>query len=358
MSRNRPQYLRVYEELRASIINGDYALGARLPSKRAISERQGVSVVTVEHALSLLADEGYTEPRERSGVFVAFRREDAFSAPERPVAPPPAVPAQESGVADTAFPFTVMARAMRRVLADYQARILVKPPNAGTPELRRALSAYLARSRGLRVSPEQIFIGAGSEYLYGMIVEALGRGRTYAIEKPSYEKIEQVYQARGVRCEQLPLGPEGIASSALARTGATVLHITPYRSFPSGVTATAAKRREYARWAGQGDRWVVEDDFESEFSLIGKPEETVFALCAGGRALYLNTFSRTVSPSLRVGYLVLPEGLVGRFHEAVGFYSCAVPAFEQYVLADLLDSGEFERHISRVRRRLRRSSKK
>ena len=140
-------------------------------------------------------------------------------------------------------------------------------------------------------------------------------------------------------------------------TEATVLHITPYRSFPSGVTASASKRREYLRWAEAGDRYIVEDDFESEFSLLRKPEETVFARSRSQNVIYLNTFSRTVSPSLRVGYMVLPRKLLPVFEMRVGFYSCTVPAFEQYVLAELLEGGDFERHINRIRRAGRRGDR-
>ena len=136
-----------------------------------------------------------------------------------------------------------------------------------------------------------------------------------------------------------------------------MLHITPFRSFPTGVTASASKRVEYLRWADEGDRYIVEDDFESEFSLLRKPEETVFARATRDNVIYLNTFTRTVSPSLRVGYMVLPKGLVERFEQRVGFYSCAVPVFEQVLLADLIASGDYERHINRVRRQKRRESR-
>ena len=185
----------------------------------------------------------------------------------------------------------------------------------------------------------------------------LGRDRVFAIESPSYEKIEQVYRARGVRCELLPLGHDGIRSAALKSTAAQVLHITPFRSFPSGVTASASKRLEYLQWAGEGDRYIVEDDFESEFSLLRKPEETVFARAERQNVIYLNTFSRTVSPSIRVGYMLLPPRLREVFSQKAGFYSCPVPAFEQYVLSVLLDSGDFERHINRIRRQERKKER-
>ncbi len=348
MKKDKPLYIQLYETLREEITGGQWPCGARLPSRRQTAKDRGVSVVTAEHSYELLCQEGYAEARPRSGFFVCFRAEDGFAAAEAGIPARPAVRFAADG--ETAFPFSVLARTMRRVLTEWGDAILFKPPNAGCDELREAISRYLARNRGMHVSPGQIVIGSGAEYLYGLVVEMLGRGRVFAVESPSYEKIEQVYRAKGVRCDLLPLGRDGIQSSALLSTRASVLHITPYRSFPSGVTASASKRREYLHWAGEEGRFIVEDDFESEFSLLRKPEETVFSRSDKQNVLYLNTFSRTISPSMRVGYMVLPEGLTALFAEKVGFYSCTVPAFEQYVLASLLDGGDFERHINRIRR--------
>ena len=146
----------------------------------------------------------------------------------------------------------------------------------------------------------------------------------------------------------------GIDSKALAGTKANVLHTTPYRSYPSGVTATASKRYEYIRWSEQSDRYIIEDDFESEFSVSSKPTEILFSLSDSDNVIYLNTFSKTISPSLRIGYMVLPEHLVDSFDKKLGFYSCTVPTFMQYVLTELINNGDFERHINRVRRNIRK----
>ena len=354
MKKNQPAYLTLYESLRDEILAGVRPYGSRLPSRRVLARDRGVSAVTAEHSIELLCEEGYAETRPRCGVFVIYRAGDSFSLP---AAPQEHRPLAVRSVPDRdAFPFPTLARVMRRVLTEYGEQILVRPPNAGCPELREALRSYLARNRGIRVQTDQIVIGAGAEYLYGLTVELLGRGRVYGIEAPSYQKIEQVYRSRGVEVAFCPLGKDGILSEALKSTPASVLHITPFRSFPSGVTATASKRREYLLWASEADRYIVEDDYESEFSLLRKPEETLFAGALRQNVIYLNTFSRTVSPSFRVGYMVLPRALLPVFELRAGFYSCTVPAFEQYVLAELLDGGEFERHINRIRRSERRQS--
>ena len=345
-------YLQLYRRLRGDIVSGAYPHGARLPSKRLLAEEAGVSLVTVEHALAILCDEGYVDSRERSGCFVAYRAGDCFPGPD---AAPAAVPAAQRGAEDL-FPFSVLARTMRRVLSDYGEALLVKSPNNGCAALRGALSEYLARSRGIRVKPSQLVVGSGAEYLYGLIVQLLGRERIYALEDPSYEKIRRVYRANGARCELLRLGSDGVRTDELARTRATVLHVTPFHSFPSGVTASAGKRAEYLRWAAERGGFVVEDDFDSEFTLSSKAEDTIFSLSPEGSVIYLNTFSKTVAPSLRVGYMALPEPLAEAFGRAAGFYSCTVPPFEQYVLAELLRGGDFERHLNRVRRKRRRAA--
>lgn len=349
--RNRPAYLQLYQMVRDDIIAENYPYNTKLPSKRSLAEETGVSTVTVEHAYQLLCDEGYAEARERSGFIVIFRNCDGFVTP---TASPAEHPAHQSDRAYPDFPLSVLSKTMRKVLTEHGELLLEKSPNCGCDVLRTAIRHYLARNRGIRVEDEQIIIGAGSEYLYGLIMELLGRNRIYAIESPSYKKIEQVYRAAEIVYESLSLTSSGIDSNALAQTGADVLHTTPYRSYPSGVTATASKRHEYIRWSEQGDRYIIEDDFESEFSVSTKPSETLFALSETGRVIYLNTFSKTISPSLRIGYMVLPKHLVSRFYDHLGFYSCTVPTFMQYVLAELINNGDFERHINRVRRKKRK----
>lgn len=345
------RYLQLYQQIRNDIIEGNYPYHTKLPSKRSLAEETGVSTITVEHAYALLCDEGYVEARERSGYVVIFRKADGFAAAADPSTKSPVRHRRQEY---PGFPTSVLSKTMRKVLTERGDTLLDKAPNRGCVELREAIRQYLARNRGMQVEAEQIVIGAGSEYLYGLIVELLGRNLVYAIESPSYKKIEQVYRAAEIVYESLPLTNAGIDSGALSGTRATVLHTTPYRSYPSGVTATASKRHEYIRWSEQGERYIIEDDFESEFSVSTKPAETLFAISGRDHVIYLNTFSKTISPALRIGYMVLPRHLVETFEEKLGFYSCTVPTFMQYVLAELIDNGDFERHINRVRRMKRK----
>ena len=349
--KSRPVYLQLYRQIRDDILSGSYPFGVKLPSKRSLAEETGVSTITVEHAYALLCDEGYIETKERSGYIVIFRESDGFALHSEHS---PEQISHHAEVQTPDFPLSVLSKTMRKVLADHGDLLLEKSPNCGSLELRNAIKHYLARNRGIKVDTSQIIIGSGSEYLYGLIVELLGRHRTYAIEFPSYKKIEQVYRAEEVSFRSLPLTASGIDSKALSSTTASVLHTTPYRSYPSGVTATASKRHEYIRWAAKADRYIIEDDFESEFSVSTKPTETLFSLSKNDNVIYLNTFSKTISPSLRIGYMVLPKSLVEAFNQRLGFYSCTVPTFMQYVLSELINNGDFERHINRVRRNKRK----
>ncbi len=347
-------YLQLYRQFRDDIVGGMYPYGTKLPSKRVIAEETGTSVITAEHAYALLCDEGYVEARERSGYFVVFRTDDGFASHSTVEYSRSTLKKESAQSAQ--FPFSVFSKTMRAVMNDYSEGILARSPSFGCDELRDAVRQYLARSRGVFAHRDQIIIGSGSEYLYSIIVEFFGRERVYAIESPSYKKIEEVYRAADVRYEMLPLGNDGIESTALHKTYADVLHISPYRSFPSGVSASASKRHEYLRWASTSDRYIIEDDFESEFSVSKKPEETLFSHTEDDNVIYMNTFSKTVSPSLRTAYMVLPKSIAAAFEKKLGFYSCTVPTFVQLVLARLITSGDFERHINRVRRKKRRET--
>ena len=366
----QPAYLQLYNQIRDDVTRGLCPYGSKLPSKRFLAAETGTSVITVQHAYDLLADEGYIESRERSGYYVSYKENELFpvaagtegSAPDLseqtdaheisdiPIRGTAATPEQEQ------FPFNTLAKVARKVLSEYGESLLMRSPNSGTLLLREAIAQYLARSRRMNVTPDQIIIGSGSEYLYNLIVQMLGRERIFALEDPSYEKIKLVYEASGVLCRMLPMDREGVRLSALKKTDATVLHVTPFNSYPSGITATASRRAGYIRWASAEDKFIIEDDFDSEFSMSTKAEDTLFSLEPEKSVIYMNTFTRTISPAVRVGYMVLPAQLSAALQEKISFYSCTVPVFTQHMLAELIRSGDFERHINRVRRRRRQSA--
>jgi GntR family transcriptional regulator/MocR family aminotransferase len=348
-----PAYMQLYKSIVQDIISEIYPYGSRLPSKRTIAEEIGVSVVTVEHALALLNDEGYIETRQRSGYFVTYRKSDFYGNPVIQKSMTLKTNSQASNIGD--FPYSVIAKTMRKVLVNYGDRILIKSPNSGCDELRIEICAYLARSRGITVKPSQIIVGSGAEYLYGLIAQLFSSRRKFALEQPSYDKIRKVYEAMGLQCDMLSLTLDGIASTELERTDATILHVTPFNSFPSTVTASISKKHEYLRWARQRDGFIIEDNYDSELTVSKKAEDSLFSISKDNNVVYVNTFSKTIAPSVRIGYMILPERLLEDFQKRLGFYSCTVPLFEQYVLAELLRNGDFERHINRVRRKRRKA---
>lgn len=346
-------YIQIYEQIKDDIVNGVIKFGSKLPSKRLLSEETGVSVITIEHAYSILCDEGYAESRERSGYYVIYKESDFNLTADYGFTPS----YSEISVTETDcdFPYSLFAKTVRKVLSDKGEKLLLKSPEQGLSQLRCAIASYLKRSNGITVSPNQIIIGAGTEYLYSLIVQLLSKDRIYAIEKPSYDKILQVYRAHSVKTEMLSLGKNGIRTTELQKSQATVLHITPFNSFPSGVTANVSKRHEYLRWAEERGGYIIEDNYSAELTVSKKNEDTVFSMDKCDRVIYLNTFSQTITPSVRAGYMVLPPSLLDKFNKNLGFYSCTVPVLEQYVLAELIESGNFERHINRIRRRKRKA---
>ena len=343
-------YWQLYTQLRREILSGEIPRGLRLPSKRLLAEELGISVITVEHAYALLVDEGYAEARPRSGYYAAFG------------GPAGSSPAPRASLADMSaghrapedFPFSTLARTMRTVLSEYDRRILDKSPNRGCRELREALCAWLRRSRGLELSPEQIVVGSGAEYLYGLVVQLLGRDVVYGLEEPCYETIRRVYEANGARCEALRMGPDGIESAALAASKAGVLHVTPFHSYPSGVTASAAKRHEYAAWARARDAVIVEDDYDAELASPTRQIETIASL-APERVIYMNSFSKLLAPAMRTAFMVLPEALNEEYRQRLDFYSCSVPVYDQYVLSAFINGGHLERYINRRRRQQKKT---
>ncbi|MBR0086634.1 MAG: PLP-dependent aminotransferase family protein [Lachnospiraceae bacterium] len=400
----RAAYLQLYEKLAGDIVKGVYPCLSRMPSKRTIAEDSGLSVVTVIHALELLTDEGYLEARERSGHYVIYRAEDfqtsgidrgsaavhgdrpeisrdnrtgqdyaemaseGRSAERDPEADRDIWQAEGSIGADQngrlisgepvlretrERPVGILAKTMRRVITVYRERLVEKSPNAGLTILREAIAAYLKRSRDIEVSWEQIVIGSGAEYLYGLTAQFMGPGTTGAVEDPCYEKITEVYSAMGISCRKLKLSEGGIRPEILKKTEAAFLHVTPFNSFPSRITASVSAKHAYLDWAREKKALIVEDNYDSELTVSMKPEASLFSMAEDVPVIYINTFSETISPSLRTGYMVLPENLVDAFREKLGFYSCTVPVFEQYLLYELIRSGEYERLINRIRRRKR-----
>ena len=352
MKENKTKYIELYETLRDDILKGRFIKGDKLPSKRVTAEKYGFSVITVEHAYELLLEEGYISSKEKSGFFVIYDANDLYFNPGAgSVNLVESLINESAGIAvPEGFPISLYAKTARRVMSEAGDYIMLKALMKGMPVLREAIAKYLNRSKRMKADADQIFVGAGAEYLYGLIIQTFGRNIIYGVESPSYNVIAKVYESGGATIEMLKLKKDGIESEALWKSDAGILHISPFRSFPSGVTASVSKRREYIKWSRSRDAILIEDDFESEFTLSRKPQETLYSMDEDGRVIYVNTFTQTIGPAIRAAYMVVPKNMVKLFEEKVGFYACPMPTLEQLILAEIIDSGDFERHINRVRR--------
>ena len=349
------RYDYLYRCIREDILSGKLRPGEKLPSKRALAAHLNTGVVTVENAYAQLEAEGYLCARERRGYFVSpvEARAPAGALPEPE--PEPARPrwlldlgGAEGGT--EGFPFSVWARLTRRVLTQRGEQLLRALPPNGAAELREAISRHLYRFRGISAAPEQIVVGAGTEYLYNLLVQLLGRDRIYGLEDPGYSKAERIYALNGAERIYLPVDGGGVPPEALEESGCRVLHVSPNHQFPTGTVTPIARRQGMLRWAEAGEgRYIIEDDYDSEFRFTGRPIPTLQSIDLHGRVIYVNTFSRTLAPSLRISYLVLPKPLLEPYRRKLGFYASTVPAIEQYTLALFLEEGYFERHLNRMR---------
>jgi GntR family transcriptional regulator/MocR family aminotransferase len=348
-----PLYEALYRCIRADILSGALSTGEKLPSKRSLAANLEVSKITVEAAYDQLLSEGYIRSVQKVGYFVEAvertgRKQLPLAMPE-PAAEPPILDLT-GGTGH--FPFSVWSKLQREVMLDYGEKLLLPIPNQGIWELRQAISQHLAQFRGMHVSPENILIGAGTDFLCNLLIQLLGRDKTYAVEEPGYGKIRRIYAAGGVRCVSAPLDGKGVMPQGLQN--ADVLHFSPSHHFPSGLVTPVGRRTELLDWAMErADRFIIEDDYDSEFRFDAHPMPTMESLDRAGRVIYMNTFSKTLAPSIRISYLALPEALMGQFREKLGFYSCTVPSFEQYTLARFLSRGYFEKHINRMRKAYR-----
>lgn len=357
---NRPLYQTLYECIRADIQAGKLRSGAKMPSKRTLADNLGVSTITVENAYDQLIGEGYLTARPRRGYYVADMAGQAV--PQVPLRRAPTVRKKReaavrydfssNSTARDDFPFSVWARLMRETLSCREQDFLTVSPCEGVWEVRAAISEHLRSFRGMNVDPDQIIVGAGTETLYGLLIQLLGRDAVYCIENPGYKKLRAIYDSWGVRCTWADLDSSGMDVAALRATGADVAHISPNHHFPTGITMPVSRRYELLAWANEApDRYIIEDDYDSEFRLSGRPIPPLESIDACGRVIYMNTFSKSLTATIRISYMVLPEELANRFFEKLSFYANTVSTFEQYTLASFISEGYFEKHINRMRLR-------
>lgn len=353
-----PIYLALYEYIKQDILSGKLSIKEKMPSKRTLAKNLGISTITVENAYDQLIGEGYMYAVPKKGYYVS----DIAKLEKIPVIPRKKIkvdiPAKEemsfdfsSNATDGAiFPFSNWAKVMRETISQKESDLLTLSPAGGVYELRKAISDHLSSFRGMDVDPNQIIVGAGTEYLYSMIIQLLGNDKVYCIENPGYKKLQQIYDKNKVTCRYANMDEKGILIEDLISSGAEIAHVSPTHHFPTGIMTPISRRYELLAWANEkSGRYIIEDDYDSEFRTIGRPIPTLQSIDASGKVIYMNTFSKSLASTIRISYMVLPEEMANRFYKELGFYSCTVSTFEQYALASFIGQGYFEKHINRMR---------
>ena len=352
-------YEQLYCHIKNDIISGKLSAGEKLPSKRKLAENLHISVITVETAYNQLVAEGYLNAREKRGYFVAHT-EDSLPAVNQPLIL--AEPEHQQYFMDFKtnhiqgehFPFSLWARLMRQELLEQEKKLLQPQQYNGVTELRQAIAEYLSRARGISVSPAQILVGSGTEYLYNLLIQLLGRDKVYGVENPGYQKIANIYQANDAQYRPIRVDRSGLNLEQLQQSDVDILHISPSHHFPTGIVTPIGRRQELLKWAAeQPGRYIIEDDYDSEFRFSGRPIPTLFSIDENEKVIYINTFSKTIAPSIRISYMIFPPSLMEAYRSKLGFYSCTVPSFEQYTLAAFIQQGAFDRHISRMKKQYR-----
>lgn len=315
-------------------------------ASRAISSIENITFSSPAPSRAFAA--GFSGPAPSRGP------EAGFSSP----APSRELVADFSGATagEGLFPYAAWARTIRRVLADESERTLLAASGPrGSLALRRAIADHLRGFRGMVVDPAQIVVGAGAQALYHLLVLLLGRSRRFAVEDPGYPRLAATYRAEGVSVAPVALDAEGPSLSALRASGASVLHCMPSHQFPTGLVTPAPRRYELLAWAAEGPgRYLVEDDYDCEFRMAGRPLPSLQSIDGAERVVYLNTFTKSLGAAFRIGYMVLPPHLARAFARDLGFHACTVGALEQAALARFIESGDYERHVNRTRARSRR----
>ncbi|MBR1854331.1 MAG: PLP-dependent aminotransferase family protein [Lachnospiraceae bacterium] len=365
-------YEQIYEHIRQEIWEGKLLEGERLPSTRSLAEYLQVARSTVDYAYAQLQSEGYIEAKPYKGYFVCPMEEllhleekaekangvvgkekaestDVVMANEAQVST--LYDFSPHGTDMSCFPFSVWKRITKNILVDANRELFLRGQAQGDPELRQTISRYLHSSRGVNCTPDQIIIGAGNDYLLMLLEKILGRHVPTAMENPTYMRTYRIFQSFAYPVTIVPSDDNGIQVTQLERTEARVAYVMPSHQYPLGTVMPVGRRRELLKWAdGENDRYVIEDDYDSEFRYRGKPIPSLQSIDEHDKVIYIGTFSKAIAPAIRVSYMVLPERLLEVYKRDCFFYSCTVSRIDQRILNEFIRDGYFERHLNKMRK--------
>ena len=357
----KPLYEQLYIQLREAIINGQLAVGTKLPSKRQLADFLNISQTTIEFAYTQLIAEGYIQSRPRVGFFVEAVDELPFVEQHAPTITTPTTQSftydfSPANIDVNSFPFDMWRKVSKDIIDVSSKHLLQAGHPQGEYELRAQIARYLFESRGIFCDPEQIVIGSGTEQLLPMILRLFNENTMIALENPGYSPLPRDHMQH--RIVPIEVDDDGIIVEKLEQTNAQLVYVTPSHQFPTGAVLSASRRAQLLKWATHGNRYIIEDDYDSEFRYIGKPIPALLGLNKGEHVIYMSTFSKSLMPSLRVAYFVLPKSLLQLYQQTFSYYSATVPRFDQHILARFIQDGYFSKHLNRMRKTYRKKHDK
>lgn len=352
-----PLYEQIYHYIKENIQEGKIACGEKLPSTRVLSRHLEVSRSTVELAYEQLLSEGYIESQPCRGFFASrleglyqltrAKEQSKETARERN---PFRYDFTPYGVDLRSFPYHVWRKLSREILMDDRTELFRSGDSQGEYGFRRAVARYLYQARGVNCTPEQVVIGAGSDYILMLLSVVLGTRHTVAFEDPTYMQAFRLAGSLGFSTVPVPVDKEGMQVASLSETGADIAYVTPSHQYPTGIVMPVRRRMELLRWAGEEPgRYVIEDDYDSEFRYKGKPIPALQGYDRGDRVIYLGTFSKSIAPAIRLSYMVLPEPLLENYQSQFRFINSTVSKVDQLIVQKFIEEGYYERHLNKTR---------
>ncbi|MFT9847074.1 MocR-like pyridoxine biosynthesis transcription factor PdxR [Aneurinibacillus sp. REN35] len=362
-SKEEPLYIQLYEYIRGEIQNGNITPKSKLPSQRKLADYLKVSRNTIDAAYQQLLAEGYIQSEARRGLFVVELKHELFTTSgnekntivrEKHSAWDKQSPSirydfSQGHIDLVHFPYEIWRKLTAHTLyADHSHLFLSGDPQGEFP-LRSHIAEYLYESRGVRCTAEHIVIGAGTQYLLSLLCSMIEKDISYALEEPGFHRVRFVLKDCGIEVKSIPLDKKGIRVAELRKSEAGVAYVTPSHQFPSGTIMPISRRMELIEWAEENNGMIIEDDYDGEFRYQGKPIPSLQGLDPHGNVVYLGTFSKSLIPSIRLSYMVLPSALLACYRERHMLYKQTVSRLHQHTLSLFMEQGHWGRHINRMR---------
>ena len=353
-----PLYEQIYQYLKKDICLGRMTCGEKMPSTRALAKHLEVSRSTVEVAYEQLLSEGYIEAIPCKGFYVA-ELEGLYHQPAVSKEDKSNTKVQKeayrydfspNGIDLQSFPYNTWRKLSKEILSDDRTTLFKSGDSKGEEELRHAIRNYLHQSRGVNCKAKQIVVGAGNEYLLMLLGVMFGQKQKVAFENPTYKQAYRVFENLSYDITTVDMDKYGMRIDELHKAGANLAYVMPSHQYPLGIVMPIKRRMELLKWASENEnRYIIEDDYDSEFRYKGKPIPALQGFDKDGKVIYLGTFSRSIAPAIRVSYMVLPEKLMDIYQSKCGFMSCTVPKIDQMIIQKFIENGYFERHLNKMR---------